>query len=50
MLHIKNLDEGLEVFKALGSEVRINIVKLLLENREMNMNELAYKRSPDQSY
>ena len=41
MLHIKSLDDGLEVFKALGSEVRINIVKLLLENREMNMNELA---------
>mgnify|MGYP002795105828 FL=1 len=41
MLHIKNLDEGLPVFKALGSELRINIVKLLLENREMNMNELA---------
>ena len=41
MLHIKSLDEGLEVFKALGSEIRINIIKLLLENREMNMNELA---------
>lgn len=41
MLHIKNLDEGLNVFKALGSELRINIIKLLLENKEMNMNELA---------
>ena len=41
MLHIKNLDQGLEVFKALGSELRINIVKLLLENQEMNMNEMA---------
>lgn len=41
MLHIKSLDEGLDVFKALGSELRINIVKLLLDNREMNMNELA---------
>jgi len=41
MLHIKSLDEGLGVFKALGSELRINIVKLLLDNREMNMNELA---------
>lgn len=41
MLQIKNLDAGLEVFKALGSELRINIVKLLLENKEMNMNELA---------
>lgn len=41
MLHIKKLDDGIEVFKALGSELRINILKLLLENREMNMNELA---------
>lgn len=41
MLHVKNLDEGLEVFKALGSELRINIIKLLRENHEMNMNELA---------
>lgn len=41
MLHVKNLDEGLETFKALGSELRINIIKLLQENHEMNMNELA---------
>ena len=41
MLHIKKLDDGLEVFKALGSELRIKILKLLLENKEMNMNELA---------
>lgn len=41
MLHVKNLDEGLEVFKALGSELRINIIKLLQENNEMSMNELA---------
>ena len=37
MLHIKNLDDGEEVFKALGSELRIMILKLLLEHREMNM-------------
>lgn len=41
MLHVKNLDEGLEIFKALGSELRINIIELLQENHEMNMNELA---------
>lgn len=41
MLYIKNLDEGIPIFKALGSEVRVNIIKLLLENTEMNMNELA---------
>lgn len=41
MLHIKNLDEGAEVFKALGSDLRIQILKLLLEHKEMNMNEIA---------
>ena len=54
MLHVKNLDEGLEVFKALGSELRINIIKLLQENHEMNMNELATSLGitmcTDQSY
>jgi len=41
MLHIKTLDEGLEIFKALGSEIRIQIIKTLLTNNGMNMNELA---------
>lgn len=41
MLHIKSLDEGLDIFKALGSEIRIEIIKILLENHGMNMNELA---------
>ena len=43
MMHIKSLDEGLNIFKALGSEIRIEIIKILLENRGMNMNELASK-------
>ncbi len=43
MLHIKSLDEGLNVFKALGSDIRIEIIKLLLDNKCMNMNELASK-------
>lgn len=43
MLHIESLDDGLELFKALGSEVRIEIIKLLLANKSMNMNELASK-------
>lgn len=43
MLHIKSLDEGLNIFKALGSEVRLEIIKLLLTIPEMNMNELAAK-------
>lgn len=41
MLHITSLEKGLDVFKALGSEVRVGIVNLLLENGSMNMNELA---------
>lgn len=41
MLYIKKLDDGVEIFKALGSELRIQILKLLLEQQEMNMNELA---------
>ncbi len=41
MLHIKNLDEGLSIFKALGSEIRVKIIKILLENHGMSMNELA---------
>ena len=41
MLHLKSLEEGLDIFKALGSEVRIEIVKILSENNGMNMNELA---------
>ena len=41
MLYIKNLKEGLEVFKTLGSDVRMRIVELLCERGEMNMNEIA---------
>ncbi|MBP3886637.1 MAG: winged helix-turn-helix transcriptional regulator [Cellulosilyticum sp.] len=41
MLHITSLDEGLNIFKALASEVRLEIIKLLLSNPDMNMNELA---------
>ena len=41
MLHVKSLDDGLELFKALGSDIRIEIIKILLESHGMNMNELA---------
>ena len=41
MLHITSLSEGLEIFKALGSEVRIEIINILLENNNISMNELA---------
>ncbi len=39
MLKINGLEEGLEVFKTLGSEVRLRIVKLLSEKGAMNLNE-----------
>lgn len=41
MLHIKSLNEGLEVFKALGSNIRIEILNILREHPGMNMNDLA---------
>lgn len=43
MLHIKSLAEGLNIFKALGSDVRIQIINLLITNPNLNMNELASK-------
>ena len=41
MLQINGLEQGLDVFRALGSEARIKIVHLLAQNRSMNLNELA---------
>ena len=39
MIHITSLDDGLELFKALGSDIRIQILKILLENNQMSMNQ-----------
>lgn len=41
MLHITSLTDGLELFKALGSDMRVQILQLLLENKQMSMNQLA---------
>ena len=41
MIHITSLEEGLDLFKALGSDVRIQILNILLENDHMSMNQLA---------
>lgn len=41
MLHIKKLEDGIEIFKSLGSEIRVSILRLLLDNRQMSMNEIA---------
>lgn len=43
MVHVKNLKEGLDIFKALSSDVRIDILTLLLEHTQLNMNELSEK-------
>ena len=41
MIHITSPDDGLELFKVLGSDVRIEIIKLLMKEKRMNMNEIA---------
>ena len=41
MLHIKSLEEGLELFKALGSDMRVQILELLLEHKQLSMNQIA---------
>lgn len=41
MIHITSLNDGLETFKALGSDTRIQILNILLENEQMSMNQLA---------
>lgn len=41
MIHVKNIEEGLPIFKAFGSEIRVNIIKLLIENKQMSMHEIA---------
>ena len=41
MIHITSLDDGLETFKALGSDTRIQSRNILLENEQMSMNQLA---------
>ncbi|MCR5293845.1 MAG: winged helix-turn-helix transcriptional regulator [Lachnospiraceae bacterium] len=43
MLYITSPNEGLELFKVLGSDIRIEIIKLLLKNKRMSMNEIATK-------
>lgn len=41
MLHVASIQEGVELFKALGSDVRTQILCILLENGPMSMNQLA---------
>lgn len=41
MLHIRSLEEGRSILKALGSDIRIDIVKVLINESGLSMNELA---------
>lgn len=41
MRYIRNPEEQLEVFSALGSEIRVQIMKLLTTKGRMSMNDLA---------
>ena len=41
MRYIEDFQEELEVFRALGSEVRIQIIQVLLDRGQMSMNDLA---------
>ncbi len=41
MLYYENLDDALPFFKALSSELRVQILKLLTVQNDMNLNDLA---------
>ena len=43
MIHISNLKEGLPLFKALSSDIRVEIMELLSEYKQLNMNDIAEK-------
>jgi predicted transcriptional regulator len=43
MIHIKELKSGLPIFKALSSEIRMEILELLAKHQSLNLNDLAIK-------
>ena len=43
MIHITDLNDSLPLFKALSSDIRVQIIELLAEHKQLNMNELAEK-------
>lgn len=43
MIYIKDLMSGINIFKALSSEIRIKIIELLASNQTLNLNDLANK-------
>ncbi len=45
MLRIDSIDEGIPIYYALASEIRMKIISLLAKNKSMNMNELSTQLS-----
>lgn len=43
MIRINNLKSGLKVFKALSSEIRIDILETIKQHNSLNLNEIAEK-------
>ncbi len=43
MIHITKLKDSLPIFKALSSDIRIEIIDLLAEHKQLNMNDIAEK-------
>ena len=41
MINVVNLHDGIELYKALGSEIRVAILELILQNDSINLNEIA---------
>ncbi|MBU5672295.1 ArsR/SmtB family transcription factor [Paenibacillus brevis] len=41
MIYIKDLMSGIDIFKALSSEIRIQMLELLAKNQPLNLNEIA---------
>lgn len=41
MIYIEDLMSGLSIFKALSSEIRIQIIELLAKNQSLNLNDIA---------
>jgi predicted transcriptional regulator len=43
MIRVETIDDGIPLFKALSSDIRVKIISLLTKHRELNMNELREK-------
>ncbi|RUS45408.1 transcriptional regulator [Cohnella sp. AR92] len=41
MIYIKDLKSGIHIYKALSSEIRIQILELLANNQSLNLNDIA---------